>query len=387
LLGSIMRSSPLYADGRIYACTTSAWHVITPTEDGAKVTHKMRFPNGEEIHGSPIVSHGRIYLPTINAMYCIGFKDAKPAIGERPATPKEADLTDKTATHVQVVPGEGLIRPGEKVQYRAYLYNAAGQKLGPAMDAKFSVSGGGEIAADGAFTASSGPVHSGVIVTAEAGGVKGTARTRVVPNLPWSFDFNATPIDVPNPVSKKLEGEPPITWIGARYRHKIRDVNGEKVMVKVTTIPKGTRSQSWMGQTDLHDYTIQAEVKGSKKETLEGIKLPDMGVIAQRYTLDLMGNSQKVQIRSWIAQLENRFAVNVPFTWQPDTWYVLKFRAETAGDKAVLKGKVWKKGDAEPAEWTITGTDEVGNLNGSPGLFGNASDAEITYDNITVTPN
>ena len=46
-----------------------------------------------------------------------------------------------------------------------------------------------------------------------------------------------------------------------------------------------------------------------------------------------------------------------------------------------------KKGDAEPAEWTITGTDEAGNLNGSPGLFGNASVAEVTYDNITVTPN
>jgi hypothetical protein len=100
-----------------------------------------------------------------------------------------------------------------------------------------------------------------------------------------------------------------------------------------------------------------------------------------------MGNSQKLQIRSWTAQLEHRFAVNLPFTWQPDTWYVLKFRAETQGEKAVLKGKVWKKGEAEPADWMITGTDEIGNLQGSPGLFGNASDAEITYDNITVTPN
>ena len=28
-----------------------------------------------------------------------------------------------------------------------------------------------------------------------------------------------------------------------------------------------------------------------------------MGVIAQRYTLDLMGNHQQLQIRSWTAQL------------------------------------------------------------------------------------
>jgi hypothetical protein len=320
-------------------------------------------------------------------MYCIGLKDAKPAATARPEGEKELALTDKTPAFVQVVPAEGIIKPGEKVQYRALLFNARGQKLGPAEGAKFAVSGGGEIGADGVFVATSEPVHAGVIVTADVGGLKGTARTRIIPPLPWSFDFNATPINVENPVSKKLEGEPPITWIGVRYRHKIREIAGEKVMVKVTTIPKGTRSQSWMGPVDLHDYTIQAEVRGSKKETLEGFKMPDAGVIAQRYTLDLMGNGQQLQIRSWTAQLQNRFAVTVPFKWEPETWYVLKFRAETAGEKAVLKGKAWKKGDPEPAEWTVTGTDEVGNLQGSPGLFGNASDAEIYYDNITVTPN
>ncbi len=69
-----------------------------------------------------------------------------------------------------------------------------------------------------------------------------------MPPLPWKFDFS--------------DGQVPATWIGARYRHQIRDVDGNKVMVKVTTIPKGTRSQSWMGPTDLHDYTIQADVLG-----------------------------------------------------------------------------------------------------------------------------
>src|SRR5215469_7258511 len=59
LIGTITRASPLYADGKIYACTTSAWHVLVPTKDGAKITHRVRFQQGEEIHGSPIVSHGR----------------------------------------------------------------------------------------------------------------------------------------------------------------------------------------------------------------------------------------------------------------------------------------------------------------------------------------
>jgi hypothetical protein len=35
----------------------------------------------------------------------------------------------------------------------------------------------------------------------------------------------------------------------------------------------------------------------------------------------------------------------------------------------------------------VTGEDEVPNVIGSPGLFGNAKDAELFYDNVTVTEN
>jgi hypothetical protein len=35
-------------------------------------------------------------------------------------------------------------------------------------------------------------------------------------------------------------------------------------MVKITTIPKGTRSRLSMGQSDLHDYTIQGDFKAGK---------------------------------------------------------------------------------------------------------------------------
>lgn len=383
LTGSALRASPLYADGKIYICTTSAFHCIEPTKTGAKIVHKLRFPNGEEIHGSMIASHGRLYLPTINAMYCIGLKDAQPAATERPAPPQEKPIEDKTPAHVQIFPAEALIRTGEKIKYSVRLFNAAGQRLEDPKEVKWGVNTGGEIDAAGNFTASSEPKHVGAYVTAEVGEISGKSRLRIVPPLPWKFDFEPVALDTPNPVTGVLEGEPPITWIGVRYRHKVRDVKGDKKMVKVTTIPKGTRSQSWMGPIDMHDYTVQAEVSGAKK----GAKMPDAGLIAQRYTLDLMGNSQQLQIRSWTALLEHRFAVSLPFPWEPDTTYVLKFRAETDGAKAHLKGKCWKKGEAEPAEWTITGTDEVGNLTGSPGLFGNAQEAEITYDNISVTPN
>src|SRR5262249_1715830 len=149
--------------------------------------------------------------------------------------------------------------------------------------------------------------HTATIITGELTGakdVKGTARFRVVPPLPWKFDFATdSSRSSGSPDSKGILNEVPITWIGARYRHVIRELDGEKVLVKVSTIPKGTRSQSWMGPTDLHDYTIQADIRGA----VDNEKMPDMGLIAQRYTLDMMGANQKLQIRTWTSQIATRF--------------------------------------------------------------------------------
>jgi hypothetical protein len=229
------------------------------------------------------------------------------------------------------------------------------------------VDGNGKVSATGQFEASASAAHVASMVTAKSGELTATARVRIVPNLPWKFDFS--------------NGEIPVTWNGVRYRHVPREVDGEKLMVKVTTIPKGTRSQGWMGHSDLHDYTVQADLRASIRDG----KLPDMGVIAQRYTIDMMGASQQLQIRTWVPTL--RAAKTIPFDWKPDVWYTVKLKAENAGGKAVLRGKVWRKDQAEPKEWMIETVDESPNTAGSPGLFGNATNAEIFVDNISVTPN
>ena len=372
LLGTIMRASLLAADGKIYACSTSAWHVLQPTETGVKIVHRLRLPGDQEVHGSPIISHGKLYLPTTGMMYCLGNADAKPAATPIPTPPQEAPkgAADKP-THAQLVPIESLIKPGEKVNFKVRLFNERGQLLEERAAAKFAVEGPGQIDAEGVYTADSVPAHSGVVVKATVDGITGSARIRVVPPLPWKFDFS--------------DGQVPVTWIGARYRHIVREVDGNPVLVKVTTIPKGTRSQSWMGHPDLHDYTVQADVRGSARA--DG-KMPDIGLIAQRYTLDLMGKlgEQQLQLRTWTPQLE-RFSATTPLAWKPDTWYTLKMRASVEDGKAVLRGKVWERGQQEPTGWIVEATDEAPNTQGSPGLFGNATDAEIFIDNITVTPN
>ncbi len=151
----------------------------------------------------------------------------------------------------------------------------------------------------------------------------------MIPPLPWAFDFNKITL-AEDQKTKRVEGEPPLTWVGARYRHKVRDVDGERVMVKVTYIPKGTRSQLWIGHPDLHDYTIQADLKGGDREDNQ---MPDMGVIAQRYTLDMMGQSQKLQIRTWPPQVATHLGKKEPFEWKADVWYTVKFRATDAGER------------------------------------------------------
>ena len=62
-------------------------------------------------------------------------------------------------------------------------------------------------------------------------------------------------------------------------------------------------------------------------------------------------------------------------------------RAATEDGKAVLKGKVWKRGDPEPQAWTIEAVDVEPNRVGSPGLFGNAQVSEAYIDNVSVTKN
>ncbi|MFP6658643.1 MAG: PQQ-binding-like beta-propeller repeat protein [Pirellulales bacterium] len=371
--GRVMRSTPFYADGKFYFCTANGYFNVYALEnDKLKQVSNARL--GEECHGSPIVANGRIYLPTADHMYCIADKAKKANVKAVAKKPAEKDGGKKPA-HIQIVPAEVLLRPGQKQTFKVRLFNATGQPLEAAeiktTEASFTLEGPGEITPEGVYTAASSGGHTATTVQFKASDLTGSARIRVVPDLPWKFDFE--------------NGEVPITWVGARYRHQNREIDGNRVIVKVSTIPKGTRSRAWMGHPGFSNYTIQADVRGALTDN----KMPDIGMIAQRYTLDLQGEYQRLQIRTW--GTVERMAKSVAFKWQPDKWYRMKFMAsvEEANGKprSVLRGKIWPKEDAEPSDWTIEATDDTPNLTGSPGLYGSAKAAELYLDNLTVTPN
>jgi outer membrane protein assembly factor BamB len=390
LFGRVLASSPVWADGKVYVMPISAIDILTPSDTGVKSLFKTRLQTQlttpKIIIGSPAISHGKIYLPTPTELLCLGNKDHEPAATERPPLPKEkpAGDNDKPAW-AQVVPCEVLMRPGEKQEFSVRLFNDRGQFLKKST-AEFSLDGQGDITDQGQFTAPSTLAHTATTLTAKVGELTGKARIRIVPPLPWKFDFNEIKLAADSKTGR-TEGEPPLTWVGARYRHKVRDVDGERVMVKVTYIPKGTRSQMWMGHPDLHDYTIQADLRAAIQDN----KMPDMGVIAQRYTLDMMGQSQQLQIRSWPPQVSTHLGKTERFDWKPNVWYSVKFQVsnESAGDaqRVVLRGKAWPRDEKEPTAWSIEAVDETPNIIGSPGLYGDATNAEIYIDNIRVTAN
>ncbi|MFG0255152.1 MAG: PQQ-binding-like beta-propeller repeat protein [Rhodopirellula sp. JB053] len=367
--------SLLYADEKLYILTENGrWAIAEITEDGVDFINKGRLRN-EAFYASPILAGGKLYFQGTSALYCVGTEEGKQTpvslaeqlVGETPIE------QNSEITQLLVTPAELLVEPGQSVELSVRVFNELGQQLASpdGGDVTYAVSGPGRVE-NSTFIASEDASHEAAVITASVGNVKGSARVRIVPPLPWKFTFDDL-------------SDPPVTWVGARYRHQIRPVDGSPALVKVSTIPKGARSRAWMGSSELSNYTIAADVQGKRSNG----QMPDIGLTAHGYVLDLMGNSQQLQIRTWSPQL--RMAQTVDFPWDPDRWYRMKLRAEVKGSGenavAVLQGKVWPRDEAEPEAWTVTAEDKSPVMTASPGLYGNAKVAEIAIDNLEVTEN
>jgi len=151
------------------------------------------------------------------------------------------------------------------------------------------------------------------------------------------------------------------------------------VLVKAPRARGLNRTFLYMGKS-LSGYTIEADVLGKQV----GRRSPDIGVINSGYILDLQGAHQRLEVRSWTAEM--RMAQHLPFEWEMDRWYRMKLRVEYSDDMAIVRGKVWPRGEEEPESWTITAEDPHPIRTGSPGLLG-YSPTELYYDNIKVMVN
>mgnify|MGYP001060148140 CR=1 FL=1 len=368
-LGTIQKASPVWADGKLYVGTENGkFFIIRPRSDGCDILDEDLLgteQNPEAIIASPAVSDGRIFLATTEALYCIGKKTAAPKT--KPAALPKPD-PNATPAHLQVVPAEILIKPGETVRLRARLFDDKGRFIRET-PAGWKLEGlKGTVKPNGEFTAAADAGAQAGRIVAAASNLSGTVRVRVIPSLPWTFDFNS------------MTGVPPY-WVNATGKNAIRELDGNKVLAKLADNPFTKRARAFFGPTNLSNYTVEAEVRAIEKRRQMG----DAGVVAQRYQLTLFGNSQKLELQSW--QPETTRTVSKRFAWKPDTWYKLKLRVEPAPDgKVTARGKAWPASEPEPAEWTIERTDPIPNLQGSPGIYADAP-FEVFFDNVKVTPN
>lgn len=402
--GRNAKGSPVLADGKIYVAAVNSQFVIMKDKGkSAQVLHKQFFPSETgsdvEINGSPAVANNRIYFMTNEALYCIGQKGAKDA-GVIPPEPPEGPPA--AGTQLQVFPSDVALEPGESATFRARLYDAKGKFVREEKTVKWSVAPmipppplpsapvpktppppppdlKGTIGDDGKVTVDKVVPGQFGTVYAEVNGLKGAARIRVAPILPYKQDFERVPLD-----------RTPAGWVNTQGKFVVRKVGDSNVLVKTATNPSPlvARANAFIGKPHLTDYTVEADVKGAKVRD----DLPDMGLVACRYSFFLDGNKQQLRLVTWDAL--PRLDKTIDYPWKADVWYRMKVTSEIKGGKAFVKGKIWPKTEKEPEKWTLELVDDLPNTEGSPALYANATGfvgdspgTEIFFDNVSVTPN
>lgn len=280
-------------------------------------------------------------------------------------TPEPVKVSTVPAVSLLLTPAE-ILTSGEPIEFRVVAFDKHGKQTGAADAIKWISNGLVGTFHAGTFTPDkSAGAHAGT-VTVQSGDMMATARVRVIPSLPWTEDFETIELE-------KI----PTHWIGATGKFFVREKDGNKVLVK-TPVQRGlNRSNVYLGPSTMKNYQIQIDLMGTQNKR----RLPDMGLIANRYTLDMQGRHQRLQIRSWASDL--RMAKTIDFSWETDVWYTMKMMVEVMDDKAVIRGKVWRTGESEPEEWTIAVEDPLPNHEGSPGIYGYSA-TDIYYDNLKV---
>ncbi len=373
-LGTIQKASPVWADGKIYVGTENGkFFILKPHSDKCEIldSDEIGKAGTEQILASAAVARGRVYFVSTENIYAIGKKGALPA-GPQPYKPDPAPLLslENQVGHLQVIPSEVILKPGETVKFQVKLYDIKGNFFEDVRVAEYSLEGGlkGKLL-QGQFTAEAANIAQAGGVKVSTAGVSNVVRVRVVPPLPWSEDFDSI-----------APGQVPKHWINTSGKYSVREVEGKKLLVKHADNAFTKRARSFAGPANMANYTVEVDVLATEKRRQMG----DGGVVAQRYQLALFGNHQRLELQSW--QPETTRTVMTDFAWKKDTWYRLKLSVENLPDGSVrARGKAWPASDPEPEKWTLEKIDPKGNKEGSPGLYADAP-FEVFFDNFKVTP-
>ncbi|MCO6457214.1 MAG: PQQ-binding-like beta-propeller repeat protein [Pirellulaceae bacterium] len=372
-LGTVGKGSPVWADGKLYVMEVNGKiHILRPSREGCESLSVVELlatdgTGYDEIYASPAIANGKIYLVTRDRTLCLGDTSVEPSSDPVPPLPEESPAGEEIA-HLQLIPYEALVAEGGEISYELRAFDKNGRfikTLEPQLEPQEDLSAA-QVQGTKLVFAADAPLQAGHVV-AKHGDLTATARVRVFPPLPWQFDFEGLP---PN---KTIPG-----WLNGEFPMlKPTDLDGSKVLLR-TVPPSRPSNWVWIGPSNMRGYTIQSDVM--MKELRR--QLPSAGITAQRYNFIIKGNYAKVAVQSWQPHL--RMAKEVKYRTDPDVWYTLKMRVDIENDQAIVRGKIWKRGEPEPDAWTVEAIDPHPNLAGSPGLF-QYSLADCYFDNVMVT--
>ena len=368
-LGTIQRASPVLADGKLYVGTGNGrFFILRPSRDGVEVLDEDVIGNDEipeEIIASAAVSDGVVYFVSSGGLYAVGERRPGPEV----AAPAPPAMSAAAPTLLVLSPTEEILTPGAEIPLVVRAFDALGNPTETPVELGWEVAGfDGAVEEATLRVAADAPAGAGK-VTVTAGAVSAAARFRLVPPLPWRWDFDAEDSRVPP------------QWVNSTGKYATRTLeDGQRVLVKRADNPFLRRARVYMGQPTLSGYTVSADVLAKTRRRQMG----NAGLVAQRYQFVLMGSHQRLEIHSW--QATPGRTTQMPFAWDPDTWYSMKFQVVEDDAGVVARGKVWPRGENEPADWTLEWREELPHREGTPGIFADAVSAEVFFDNVAVEP-
>jgi outer membrane protein assembly factor BamB len=396
-LGRVGKGSPVVtADGVIYVGEQNGlFHILKDEGDECRSLSRHDFARTEEgedeFFGSPAVANGRVYFQVRSGTYCLGVRD-----GDRQADVAIPALASGSAPFFGLAPADVTLAPGDAWRPRLALRHlelddeeVAKQLSELPMTSQWSLEGlDGAMSAmpDGQLKVNDDASHAAGVVSAfesKTGAARSaSARVRVIPSLPFVVDFE-----------DMAAGSAPPGWIGCGRKVKIDERDGSRVLRKLADkqfpSPPFMRLMTFVTMPLEAGYTIECDMLSEAKR---GRFKPDMGLVNARYQLVAMGMSKVLRVETWAAM--PRLRVDVPFEFEPDKWYIMRFTVKLEGEQARLLGKVWLRGEEEPADWMIDVVDPCPNREGSAGLYAYSagttakSDGPETYfDNLKVSRN
>lgn len=134
------------------------------------------------------------------------------------------------------------------------------------------------------------------------------------------------------------------------------------------------------------DGLTSADVQARIQAEPTAKRFPEFGIGTggpAGWKLFLVPQTQSIELRKG-----DDTKVSAKYTWTPGSWTWFRLQVEPK-DKTTweIRGKVWRQGEPEPKEWTITATDNQTPPAGKASLWGSDfSEKPIRFDDLSAKP-